>query len=860
MKFKIIILLSLFGIAQLSNGQAVNCGAVSVEQSEYLYNIGRFNEAIATIKACENAKGLTYSNKIESNRILAMCYLAMDSVTAAELAITNILQLKDNYEADARDPQRYQDAVVRLKSSLRVNLVSSVSKKAEDIRRAPANITVVTQEEMLKRGYTDIIELLNDVAGFDISIAYGVNYAAVYQRGLRTTITEKTLLLVDGIEENDLWSNVADISRQYPITNIKRIEIIYGPASTMYGPNAFVGVINIITKEPDDQVKVAKKRNFGIHANVGYGTYNSRYADVTLAYKKNIFGAIVTARVYESDRHDMSSQPFFDYNPDVYNNVNYVRSMSIRTNAQQYITANNLPATSPYYNIFRTGATADSIVLTAAGADRARALDKSAYNLSPLGLKVGWGNPSRSTLINAKISVGNFSMGMQTWVKEEGAGTLYTDQFAAINNVYWIPNRSYFYFKFERQLSNTLQFSALSNYRVHALDNDTRVTSVSNYARGNLGIRDLVRDVNPAYNTTYFYQNSKQFRTEVKMLYTPTAKFYMLAGIEYRNSQLQGNYLNSINVVTPEEQGTFSGDARGGNQFALNDYGVYVQANQRFAKNFGITAGVRVDNNRIRQNGGFGTEVSPRLVVDYGAKGWVVKAIYSRGIMNVSNFTKFSTAGGRIPNPNLSTETINNFEAFISKKLSDNFEIDANIYEQIITNVVGVRALPNNTSQNQNLGEFQIFGIQGNLTYKHRNFNVTLNYAYTDPKQTKNDSGQNANLRVADIADYRINIIANYLAFKKLNINIRSNIVGARPAGVGTSVPLNNAQFPAVTLMNAAVTYQHIIPGVSIQVAVNNVFDKVFFHNGVRAADGINAPNALLQPGRNFFIRMNYDF
>ncbi|HAI85329.1 MAG TPA: hypothetical protein DCL43_16850 [Chitinophagaceae bacterium] len=269
---------------------------------------------------------------------------------------------------------------------------------------------------------------------------------------------------------------------------------------------------------------------------------------------------------------------------------------------------------------------------------------------------------------------------------------------------------------------------------------------------------------------------------------------------------------------------------------------------------------MRVDNNRIRQNGGFGTEVSPRLVVDYGAKGWVVKAIYSRGIMNVSNFTKFSTAGGRIPNPNLSTETINNFEAFISKKLSDNFEVDANIYEQIITNVVGVKALPNNTSQNQNLGEFKIFGVQGNLTYKYRNFNVTLNYAYTDPKQTKNDSGQNANLRVADIADYRINIIANYLAFKKLNINIRSNIVGARPAGPGTSVPLNNAQFPAVTLMNAAVTYQHIIPGVSIQIAVNNVFDKVFFHNGVRAADGINAPNALLQPGRNFFIRMNYDF
>ena len=53
--------------------------------------------------------------------------------------------------------------------------------------------------------------------------------------------------MINGIEENDNWSNIAYMARQYPLSNIKAIEILYGPSSTMYGPRAFVGTINIIT-------------------------------------------------------------------------------------------------------------------------------------------------------------------------------------------------------------------------------------------------------------------------------------------------------------------------------------------------------------------------------------------------------------------------------------------------------------------------------------------------------------------------------------------------------------------------------------------------------------------------------------
>ncbi|MGV8090862.1 MAG: TonB-dependent receptor [Mangrovibacterium sp.] len=110
---------------------------------------------------------------------------------------------------------------------------------------------------------------------------YGSEYANIYQRGFRQNNTEKTLLLIDGIEENDLWTNWAYVDRQYPLSNVEQVEIIYGPASTMYGPNAFAGVINVITRDSQNAVK--QQNSIGVDANAGYGTYNTRFTDLSIS-------------------------------------------------------------------------------------------------------------------------------------------------------------------------------------------------------------------------------------------------------------------------------------------------------------------------------------------------------------------------------------------------------------------------------------------------------------------------------------------------------------------------------------------------------------------------------------------------
>ncbi len=853
---KRILVCSLLVISLHSYAQP-NCGTATINEVSLKYEIGRFKECITRLNECLTNNGFTVNEKVEAYRLLAMCHLAIDSVKDAGAAISQLLFLKDNFEPNSRDPERFRIEVNRIKSLSRVSIVSSVSKRDEELRLAPATISVITKEEIVERGYNDLVDILKDIPGFDLSVYYGVLYANIYQRGLRTNNTEKTLIMIDGVEDNDLWTNYADISQQYPISNVKRVEVIYGPASTMYGANAFTGVINIITKEPEDYLQ--KSRPFGISVNSGVGSYGTKFYDMSIAYKKGQVSFSLTGRAYMSDRPNLSSQNFFDYNTAAYDVINYNSLLSIRSNAQQYITNNQLPLTSNKYTVYGAPGAADSIILTPTGEQLARGFDKNAYGSIVNGKPVNqFINKTISEYIHAKLNIGDFSLGFVQWAKTEGAGTLYTDQFAAVSNTQWKPSHEYAYLNYEKRLNNNVTVYSLSNFKIHTIDNGARVTNVNNYARKSLDLKDLERNIAPSWATTYYYEQSEQFRTELKVMYNWNKYLYLISGIELRHSQLQGNYLTS-STSNPQDSGIAVGFTQGGNQFDVNDLGVYSQGGYRTKNGFGITLGVRMDKNTIRKHGGFGTEFSPRFVVDYSTKTFVIKAIYSRGIVNVSNFTKFSAAANRIPNPTLGTESINNFELSFNKQFSKSLSADIDFYFSTIQDVVGTVTLSSGLLQNQNIGRFKIFGIQGNLNYTSGNFKAVLNYSYASPKQTKNEKGD-VDLMVGDIANHHVNAVFNYLLAKHVNINFRTNYVGAKSTGVNTTVPTNLNVFNGYTISSLTLGMVNVLKNATVQVVINNLFDKNYYSPGVRLADGINNPSQVLQMGRNIMARINFDF
>lgn len=136
-------------------------------------------------------------------------------------------------------------------------VVVSASGFEQELKQAPASITVVTREELERKSVRDLAEALHGVEGIDVRGGQGKTGG--FNISMRGMPSGYTLLLVDGQRTNptgDVTPNGfgdAYNSMIPPISAIERIEVIRGPMSTLYGSDAMGGVINIITR------KVAKK-------------------------------------------------------------------------------------------------------------------------------------------------------------------------------------------------------------------------------------------------------------------------------------------------------------------------------------------------------------------------------------------------------------------------------------------------------------------------------------------------------------------------------------------------------------------------------------------------------------------------
>lgn len=131
--------------------------------------------------------------------------------------------------------------------------VSTASFRAESPERAPATVRVITQRQIEERGYRNLEDVLKSLPGVDVlNHVHSDSKNIVTIRGV--TGNNKFVVLQDGIRisgptgETDL-----QVSENYPLYMAKQVEILSGPASALYGADAFTGVINIITQTPTEE-------------------------------------------------------------------------------------------------------------------------------------------------------------------------------------------------------------------------------------------------------------------------------------------------------------------------------------------------------------------------------------------------------------------------------------------------------------------------------------------------------------------------------------------------------------------------------------------------------------------------------
>jgi len=113
----------------------------------------------------------------------------------------------------------------------------------------PATVYLVDRQEMEDYGYRDLKDVLRNFPG--VTYGYPHSWLQGGQRGLAGSWSTSKIL-VNGLPTNLLWSGEAYISNQFPLHNVRRVELVQGPASALYGADAFSGVINIVTDTPEN--------------------------------------------------------------------------------------------------------------------------------------------------------------------------------------------------------------------------------------------------------------------------------------------------------------------------------------------------------------------------------------------------------------------------------------------------------------------------------------------------------------------------------------------------------------------------------------------------------------------------------
>ena len=245
------------------------------------------------------------------DKFLVLIIMIICSINDAVFSQTDSLPNRELLRFNVDD--MYQSEVDLLNKQ-----VTIASKKSENLFDAPFATSVVTIEEIKSAGATSIMEALRLIPGlivseqtngnFDIHLRGGSNVQkdAIFSVGGNTT----TLVMIDNRPiYNYYLGGTFWETMPIDLNDVERIELVRGPTSAMYGPNAVSGVINIITRQPIEE---------GVYvvANSQQGSNESFINNASLGYKFNKkISAVLSANWHQRNRNQ---DTYYNYFADQY--------------------------------------------------------------------------------------------------------------------------------------------------------------------------------------------------------------------------------------------------------------------------------------------------------------------------------------------------------------------------------------------------------------------------------------------------------------------------------------------------------------------------------------------------------------
>jgi outer membrane receptor for ferrienterochelin and colicins len=183
---------------------------------------------------------------LRSQRCFLLCLLL--TLSTAGLA-------EDNTESFAE---------MSLDELMTLDVFTAASRIPTQQAHAPGTVYSFNRDDFDRMGVRRVDELLHFVPGMQLT-QYRKRHQSIWSRGLLDRYNDKLILIVDGVQLRHLYYGHFSLGDNFPLEKIEKVEIIQGPASSLYGANAFGGIISITTRAFADSARAELTAEAGNH-------------------------------------------------------------------------------------------------------------------------------------------------------------------------------------------------------------------------------------------------------------------------------------------------------------------------------------------------------------------------------------------------------------------------------------------------------------------------------------------------------------------------------------------------------------------------------------------------------------------
>lgn len=304
--------MSMRKIIYLSIGICLLVSVKSVAQNTDLktiisdYEIGHFQSVIETLN--QNMSKYKTQERIQAYRLLVLSYLAEDRIMEAEETMKLLLTLEPYYMSSWNDTESFRILLEKTRSGK--TRITTASQQVETVEEAPIPITLVTKDMIRAIGARTLKDILITYVPGMTSVE-SPNEVNVAMHGIYSSGQQKILIMLNGHRLNSRSSNGVNPDYSISLDKVKQIEVLRGPASSLYGNVALTAVVNIITKEGGDIN--------GIDVSLGLGNFSQKRMNVLVGKRFMSLEFMLWGSLFASNGQKIAISPSVCLGPVGYN-------------------------------------------------------------------------------------------------------------------------------------------------------------------------------------------------------------------------------------------------------------------------------------------------------------------------------------------------------------------------------------------------------------------------------------------------------------------------------------------------------------------------------------------------------------